>query len=141
MGYIQDVGEKKNSSLRVKLLWRNYSLHIESASLCPFKYEHNIQPPISSLFDGEHHCLSYMSLPNGIFYDRIEAWLEESHSSNVPMNYRCHISNIVDRVYHALILIIFTLFLFQVLFLIFCLEHVYGGLGLQGWLHWHYEFT
>jgi hypothetical protein len=26
--------EEKNSTLREKLLWRNYSLHIESASLC-----------------------------------------------------------------------------------------------------------
>jgi len=55
--------EEKNSTLRAKLLWRNYSLHIESASLCPFKSEHIVQPPSSSLFDGEPHCLSYMSLP------------------------------------------------------------------------------
>jgi hypothetical protein len=27
--------EEKNSTLRAKLLWRNYLLHIESASLCP----------------------------------------------------------------------------------------------------------
>jgi hypothetical protein len=27
--------EEKNSTLRAKLLWRNYSLHIEFASLCP----------------------------------------------------------------------------------------------------------
>jgi hypothetical protein len=26
---------RKNSTLRAKSLWRNYSLHIESASLCP----------------------------------------------------------------------------------------------------------
>jgi hypothetical protein len=26
---------RKNSTLRAKLLWRNYLLHIESASLCP----------------------------------------------------------------------------------------------------------
>jgi hypothetical protein len=64
MGHIQVVEEEeKNSTLREKLLWRNYSLHIESASLCPFKSEHIVQPPSSSLFDGEPHCLSYMSLP------------------------------------------------------------------------------
>jgi hypothetical protein len=55
--------KEKNSTLRAKLLWRNYSLHIESASLCPFKSEHIVQPPSSSLFDGEPHFLSYMSLP------------------------------------------------------------------------------
>jgi hypothetical protein len=27
--------EEKNSTLRAKLLWRNYSLDIEYASLCP----------------------------------------------------------------------------------------------------------
>jgi hypothetical protein len=43
--------EEKNSTLRAKLLWRNYSLHIESASLCPFKSEHIVQPPSSSLLD------------------------------------------------------------------------------------------
>ena len=55
--------EEKNSTLREKLLWRNYSLHIESASLCPFNYEHIVQPPSSPLLDWEPHCLSYMSLP------------------------------------------------------------------------------
>jgi hypothetical protein len=44
---------EKNSTLREKLLSRNYSLHIESASLFPFKFEHIVQPPRSSLFDGE----------------------------------------------------------------------------------------
>jgi hypothetical protein len=43
--------EEKNSTLREKLLWRNYSLHIESASLCPFKSEHIVHPPSSSLLD------------------------------------------------------------------------------------------
>jgi hypothetical protein len=78
---------------------------------------------------------------NGRSYGRIEVWLEESYSSNIPLNYHCHIYNIVDRVYHALIFSMFTLFLFQVLFLIFCLEHIYAGLGLQGWIHWHYDFA
>ena len=55
--------EEKNSTLREKLLWRNYSLHIESASLCPFKYEHVVHPQRSSLSDGEPHYPSYMSLP------------------------------------------------------------------------------
>jgi hypothetical protein len=55
--------EEKNSTLRAKLLWRNYSLHIEFASLCPFKYDHIVQPQISSLLDGEPYCLSCMSLP------------------------------------------------------------------------------
>jgi hypothetical protein len=77
---------------------------------------------------------------NGRFYDRIEAWLEELYSSNVPMNYYCHKFNMVNRFYHALIFFTFTLFLFQVMFLIFCLEHVFAGLGLYGWLHWNYEF-
>ena len=52
--------EENNSNYREKLLWRNYSLHIESASLCPFKSEHIVQPPSSSIFYGEYHCLSYM---------------------------------------------------------------------------------
>jgi hypothetical protein len=35
-GPILSYGKKrKNSTLRAKLLWRNYLLHIESASLCP----------------------------------------------------------------------------------------------------------
>jgi hypothetical protein len=55
--------EEKNSNLREKLLWRNYSLHIYYASLYPFKSEHIVHPPSSSLFNGEPHCLSYMSLP------------------------------------------------------------------------------
>ena len=55
--------EEKNSTLREKLLWRNYSLHIESASLCPFNSEHIVHPPRSSLLDWEPHCLSYMSSP------------------------------------------------------------------------------
>jgi hypothetical protein len=78
---------------------------------------------------------------NARSHDRIEAWLERSYLDRFPMNYHCHISNIVDRVYHVLIFPIFTLFLFQDLFLIFCHEHVFAGLELQGWLHWHYEFT
>jgi hypothetical protein len=39
--------EEKNSTLRAKLIWRNYSLYIESASLCPFKSEHIVHPPSS----------------------------------------------------------------------------------------------
>jgi hypothetical protein len=35
-GPIPSYGKRrKNSTLRAKLLWRNYLLHIESASLCP----------------------------------------------------------------------------------------------------------
>ena len=35
-GPILSYGKRrKNSTLRAKLLWRNYLLHIESASLCP----------------------------------------------------------------------------------------------------------
>ena len=55
--------EEMNSNLTEKLLWRNYSLHIEAAYFFPFNSEQIIQPPSSSLFDGEPHCLSYMSLP------------------------------------------------------------------------------
>jgi hypothetical protein len=52
MGPIQDVeSEENNSTLRAKLLWRNYSLHIESSLLYPFKSEHIVQPPSSSLLD------------------------------------------------------------------------------------------
>jgi hypothetical protein len=43
--------EEKNSTLIEKLMWRNYSLHIESASLCPFKSEHIVQLLSSSLLD------------------------------------------------------------------------------------------
>jgi hypothetical protein len=36
MGQFQDMEKRrKNSTLREKLLWRNYLLHIECASLCP----------------------------------------------------------------------------------------------------------
>jgi hypothetical protein len=36
MGQIRAMEKRRNNStLREKLLWRNYSLHIESASLCP----------------------------------------------------------------------------------------------------------
>jgi hypothetical protein len=34
----------KNSTLRVKLLWRNYLLHIESASLCPLSMNSMFSP-------------------------------------------------------------------------------------------------
>jgi len=78
---------------------------------------------------------------NGRFYDRIEAWLEESYSSNVPMNYYSHIFNMVNRFYRASIFPTFTLSLFQVMFLIFCLEHMFACLGLHKWLHWYYDFT
>ena len=54
--------EEKNSTLRVKLLWINYSLHIESASLCPFKSEHIVQSPSTYLPDWQPHCISYIRL-------------------------------------------------------------------------------
>jgi hypothetical protein len=78
---------------------------------------------------------------NGSFHDRFEAWLEESYSSNVPMNYCIDIFNMVNGFDHALIFPNFTLFLFQILFLIFYDEHACASLGLYRWLHWHYEFT
>jgi hypothetical protein len=49
MGHIQGVEKRR-------------IIHIEYASLCPFKYEHIVHPRSSSLFYGEPHCLSYMSL-------------------------------------------------------------------------------
>jgi hypothetical protein len=72
---------------------------------------------------------------NGKFYDGIEKWLERSYLDLFPMNYHNEIFNIVDRVYHDLIFPTFSRFLFQAMSLIFCLEHVYADLGLQGWLH------
>jgi hypothetical protein len=71
---------------------------------------------------------------NGIFYDIFEAWLEELYSSNVPMNYCIDIFNMVNRFYHSLIFPTFTLFLFQVLFLIFYDEHAYAILRLYKWI-------
>jgi hypothetical protein len=65
---------------------------------------------------------------NARFYDRIEAWLERSYLDRFPMNYQYDIFNMVDRVYHVLIFPTFSLFLFQALSLIFCLEHM-----LQAW--------
>jgi hypothetical protein len=38
---------------------------------------------------------------NGRFYDIIEACLDELYSSNAPMNYQCHIFNMVNKFYHA----------------------------------------
>jgi hypothetical protein len=35
---------RKNSTLRAKLLWRNYLLHIESASLCPLSLNTMFNP-------------------------------------------------------------------------------------------------
>ena len=55
--------EEQNSILREKLLWRNYLLHIESASLCPLSLNNSVQPPSSSIIDGEPFCILYMSLP------------------------------------------------------------------------------
>jgi hypothetical protein len=63
------------------------------------------------------------------FYNRIEAWLERSYLEQFPMNYRFHIFNMVNRFYHALIFPTFSLFLFQALSLILCLEHMYASLG------------
>jgi hypothetical protein len=77
---------------------------------------------------------------NGSFHDIFEAWLEESYSSNVPMNYCIVIFNMVNIFYHGLIFPTFTLFLFQVLFLIFFDEHACADLRLYGWLHWHYDY-
>jgi hypothetical protein len=78
---------------------------------------------------------------HGKFYDRIEAWLEESYSTNVPMNYRCHIFSMGNRVFDVLIFPTFTLCLFQALSLIFFLEHMFVGLGLYRWIHWNHDFT
>jgi hypothetical protein len=57
------------------------------------------------------------------------------------MNYHYDIFNMVNRVFDVLIFPTFTLLFLQVLLLIFCHEHMFAGLGLHGWLHWHYEFT
>jgi hypothetical protein len=78
---------------------------------------------------------------NAIFYDRIEAWLEGSYSTRFPMNYHYDIFNMVNRVFDVLIFPTFTLLFLQVLLLIFCHEHMFVGLGLHGWIHWHYDFT
>ena len=78
---------------------------------------------------------------HGTFYDRIETWLERFYFDTFPMNYHNDIFNMVNRVYHELIFPTFSRFLFQALSLIFCLEHMFAGLGLLGWLHWHYDFT
>ena len=44
-GPIPNYGkEEKNSTLREKILWRNYSLHIESASLCPLSLKTLFNP-------------------------------------------------------------------------------------------------
>jgi hypothetical protein len=69
---------------------------------------------------------------HGRFYDRIETWLERYYLDRIPMSYHCHMFNMVNIFYHALIFPTFILSLFQVLCLIFCLEHMYVGLGLQG---------
>jgi hypothetical protein len=63
LGHIKAVEEGENSTFESKDTLEKFSLHIESASLCPLKSEHIVQPPSSSFFDGEPHCLSYMTLP------------------------------------------------------------------------------
>jgi hypothetical protein len=60
MCHIQTMERERIQPLREKLLWRKYSLHIESASLFLVKSEHIVHPPSSSLFDGQPHCLSCM---------------------------------------------------------------------------------
>jgi hypothetical protein len=63
-GPIPSYGKRrKNSTLRAKLLWRNYLLHIESASLCPLSMNTMFNPPSSFLIDLEPQCFSLMSLP------------------------------------------------------------------------------
>jgi hypothetical protein len=50
MGQIQPMEkERKNSTLREKLLWRNYSIHIESASLCPLSMNTLFNPQVVPL--------------------------------------------------------------------------------------------
>jgi hypothetical protein len=56
------------------------------------------------------HSLHQLYVINGIFYDIIEAWLEESYSYNVPMNYHNDIFNIVQKVFQFLTLPTFSLF-------------------------------
>jgi hypothetical protein len=57
------------------------------------------------------------------------------------MNNHCHIFNMVYRVFHVLIFPSFTLFFLEVQLLISYDEHVFEGLELHGWIHWHYDFT
>jgi hypothetical protein len=87
------------------------------------------------------NSLHQFSYSHAIFYDRIEAWLEGSYLAKFPMNYHCDIFYMVDRLFHVLIFPTFSLFLLQVPILIFCDEHMFAGLELHGWIHWHYQFT
>jgi hypothetical protein len=78
------------------------------------------------------NSLHHFYVSHGRFYDRIEASLEESYSTNVLMTYCCHIYNTVDRFYQVIIFPTSSLFLFQVQLLIFYNEHVCACLGLYG---------
>jgi len=78
---------------------------------------------------------------HGTFYDKIEPWLERYYLDRFPMNCHNYMFNMVNRVFDESNFPTFNRFLFQALSLIFCLQHIYAGLGLQGWLHWHYEFS
>jgi hypothetical protein len=60
---ISKLSKRENSNFERKDTLEKFSLHIESTSLFPLKSEHIVQPPSSSLVDGEPHSLSYMSLP------------------------------------------------------------------------------
>jgi hypothetical protein len=59
-GPITSYGNKrKNSTLRAKLLWRNYLLHIESASLCPLSLNTVFSPQAIPLLI-ENHIVSLL---------------------------------------------------------------------------------
>ena len=71
-------GREKNSTLRENLLRRNYSLHIESASLCPLSLNTVFSPQALSLLLREPHCLFSMIFP------LVEDW---SGGNQVPSNW------------------------------------------------------
>jgi hypothetical protein len=63
-GPISSYGKRrKNSTLREKLLWRNYLLHIESASLCPLSLNTVFNPQALPLLIENLIVSLLMSLP------------------------------------------------------------------------------
>jgi len=78
-------------------------------------------PHTYSIHGSDLVCYFYVKSLHQFYvsHDRIEAWLEEYYSMNVPMNYHYEIINTMNRVFGVLIFPTFTLLFLQVPLLLF----------------------
>ena len=72
--------EEKNSTLREKLLWRNYSLHIESASLFPLSLNTMFPQSLPLLIENSIFSLLWACL--WLRIEMVEAQLEGTYFLN-----------------------------------------------------------